>query len=89
MFPKGTVRDVLKREVVTIDASKSLIEAARLMVEKKVAGKGIGSVVVTRREKVVGIVTERGFLEKVALQGLDVRKIRVGNYVKPCGVLHP
>jgi len=67
----------MRREVVTLDESKHLIDVARLMVGKRIARKGIGSVVITRKGKAVGIITERDFIEKVAVRGLDVRKVKV------------
>jgi len=71
------VKDIMRRKVVTIEDSRPLIDAARLMVKKKSEGKGIGSVVVKRRGKVVGILTERDFIEKVSARGLNVRKAKI------------
>jgi len=67
----------MRREVVTLDESKHLIDVARLMVGRRIARKGIGSVVITRKGKAVGIITERDFIEKVAVRGLDVKKVKV------------
>ena len=46
--------------VVTIDPDASVFDAAKLMNERH-----IGALVVTRREKVVGIFTERDILNRV------------------------
>jgi len=48
--------------VYTITPSATVLEAITLM-----ADKGIGALVVTDHEKVVGIVTERDYARKVAL----------------------
>jgi CBS domain-containing protein len=79
MFPQVRVKDIMRKKVATLDESKHLIDVAKLMVGHKVAGKGIGSVVITKKGRAVGIVTERDFIEKIAVRGLDVRKVRVRN----------
>lgn len=43
----------------------------------------IGSLVVVEGLKVVGIFTERDFLEKVALQDIDLRETHVSAYMTP------
>jgi CBS domain-containing protein len=52
------------RVVLEIDAEASVLEAAEQMVEHNV-----GSLLVTERGKVAGIVTERDYLRRVALEG--------------------
>jgi CBS domain-containing protein len=52
------------RVVLEIDAEASVLEAAEQMVEHNV-----GSLLVTERCKVAGIVTERDYLRRVALEG--------------------
>jgi len=54
------VKDIMSKNVVTIDEDKSVFEAAELM-----SAKGIGSLVITRQEKPVGMVTERDFVRRV------------------------
>ena len=51
-------------DVLEIDGDSSVLEAVQLMVEKNV-----GSLLVTERGDVVGIVTERDYLRRVTLQG--------------------
>jgi len=60
--------------VVTVDAEATISEAAKAMGEKK-----IGSVVVTRDSKPVGIFTERDLLTKVIANGLDMKQEKVAN----------
>lgn len=66
------VSEVMTREVVSIDESVGVIEAAKLM-----SIKNIGSVVVKKDNKVVGILTERDFLDKIVAKGLDPSALRV------------
>ena len=51
-------------EVLEIDGDSSVFEAVQLMVENNV-----GSLLVTERAEVVGIVTERDYLRRVTLEG--------------------
>ena len=55
-----TVREFMTKDVVTIDAQKSVLEAAELMAEKE-----ISDLVVVDEKKPVGIVTERDFVRRV------------------------
>ena len=50
----------MTKDVVTIDAQKSVFEAAELMVQRD-----IGDLVVCDGEKPVGIITERDFVRRV------------------------
>ena len=50
--------------VYTIAPSATVLDAIRLMAEK-----GIGALVVTEGEKVIGMVSERDYSRKVILQG--------------------
>jgi signal-transduction protein with cAMP-binding, CBS, and nucleotidyltransferase domain len=51
-------------DVLEIDADASVFEAVQLMVEMNV-----GSLLVTDRGEIVGIVTERDYLRRVTLEG--------------------
>ena len=58
-----TVEHILDKKtgpVATIDGEATVLEAARLMNQRH-----IGALVVTRREKVIGIFTERDILNRV------------------------
>jgi len=68
------VKEIMVSPVVTIDAEATIYEAARIMGEKK-----IGSVVVTRDSKPVGIFTERDLLTKVIANGLDMKQTKVAD----------
>jgi CBS domain-containing protein len=51
-------------DVLEVDGGSSVLEAVQLMVESNV-----GSLLVTERGEVAGIVTERDYLRRVTLQG--------------------
>lgn len=58
------VKDIMKENVITIDESVSVQEAAQKMLIANV-----GCVIITRKTKPVGIITERDFVTKVAAEG--------------------
>ena len=73
MLSKITVKEVMTREVLTVQADTPIEEAARLMADNK-----IGGVPVMKADKVVGMITETDlfkiFLE---LMGARTKGIRV------------
>lgn len=60
------------RKVATIDENRTAIEAAMVMTEEF-----IGSVVVTRSSKIIGIVTERDLMMKVLGRRKDPEKLKI------------
>ncbi len=58
-----TVEELMTKDVVTIEADKTVFEAAQLMTEKE-----IGDLVVCDGKTPVGIVTERDFVRRVIAQ---------------------
>jgi signal-transduction protein with cAMP-binding, CBS, and nucleotidyltransferase domain len=66
-----TVADVLKEkgnvDVLTIDGEASVLDAVRRMVDANV-----GSLLVTDQGRIDGIVTERDYLRRVALDGRPI-----------------
>ncbi|MCS7142392.1 MAG: CBS domain-containing protein [Aigarchaeota archaeon] len=56
----------MRRDYISLDVSSTVVEAARLM-----KSRGYGSVIVTRDNEPVGIVTERDILYKVVAEGRD------------------
>ena len=59
-----TVKDLMTKDVLTIDSKKTVIEAAALMSQKDV-----GDLVVMENNTPVGIVTERDFVRRVLAVG--------------------
>ncbi|MBN1379084.1 MAG: CBS domain-containing protein [Gammaproteobacteria bacterium] len=51
-------------DVWSIDVDQVVLDAIRLMAEK-----GIGALVVTEHEKMIGVITERDYARKIALKG--------------------
>ena len=67
------VRDVMTSEVISLETTASVKEAIELMVKNT-----IGSVIVTKSGKPVGIVTERDIMKNVCPRELCSRGIEVG-----------
>ncbi len=66
------VKHIMSQDVVTTNPEASMAEAAAIMGEKH-----IGSLIVTKYETPVGIVTERDLLSKVLALGKDPAKEKV------------
>jgi CBS domain-containing protein len=66
------VEDVMVEGVVTIDAEATVMKAVQLMNENE-----IGCLVVMRRGKAVGIITERDLLKRVIAKSKNPKKTRV------------
>ena len=63
----GRVSEILRgkgADVLKIDASATVFDAI-----KKIVDKNVGSILVTEGEEVVGIMTERDYLRKIAVLG--------------------
>jgi CBS domain-containing protein len=72
-------------EVLKIDAEASVFEAVQTMVEANV-----GSLLVTDRGEIVGIVTERDYLRRVTLEGRTDKETAVGEIMtSPLVVVTP
>jgi CBS domain-containing protein len=70
------ISDILRNkggDVLKIGASATVYDAIEKMVERNV-----GSILVTDGDEVVGIMTERDYLRKIALQGRTSRDTQVG-----------
>ncbi|MEM2082930.1 MAG: CBS domain-containing protein [Nitrososphaerota archaeon] len=70
------VKEVMKRNVITIDAEKTIEEACKIMGEKH-----IGSLIVTINDKPYGIFTERDLISKVISKNIDIKKAKVKEYM--------
>lgn len=65
-----TVKDIMTREVVTIDAGNSVFEAANLM-----ASKGLGCLIVVDNAMPVGILTERDIVRRIVAKRSSVNTL--------------
>ncbi len=62
-----SAKDIMKNQVVTVDTSLTVLEAAKIMDDT-----GIGCVVITEKNLAVGILTERDYVRRVAARGLPL-----------------
>jgi len=70
------VKDVMKRSVITTDPETNIKEAAKML-----ADNHIGSLVVVKNNKVIGIITEKDILYCLAESGegeIDSKKATFG-----------
>ena len=61
------MRDIMKEKVVSIDETKTIKEAASMMNEAR-----IGSIIITKDDTPVGILTERDFVTKIAAKDIPL-----------------
>ena len=79
------VEEVMVKTVVTVDANKSAKDAADIMNRFE-----IGSLIVVKKDKAIGIVTERDLLKRVVSEDRDPKKTKVGDIMsKPLIVVEP
>jgi CBS domain-containing protein len=80
----ATVRDILAvkgRNLITISPEATVFEAAVLMTERR-----IGSLLVVDEGRLVGMLTERDFLNRVVAEQRDAQTTRVGELME-CDVV--
>jgi CBS domain-containing protein len=71
--PTLTVREVMTKDLRSVETTDKVITAIEVMTEND-----IGSVLVTKNKKPMGILTERDILRKVCPQQLCTRGITAG-----------
>src|SRR5665647_957967 len=79
-----TVKDLMTKNVVTIDANKTVVEAAALMSEND-----IGDLIVMDDNTPVGIVTERDFVRRVLAEGKSTESKVSEVMTRPLKVIDP
>lgn len=67
------VRLVMQKEILTVQASTSVQEAADLM-----QGHRVGSLLITEKKETVGILTETDIVQKVVAARRDPSRTKVG-----------
>ncbi len=70
--PPSFVSDIMSSPVITIDVVTSVKEATRSMIDNK-----IGSILVTKQGKPLGIVTERDLIERIVEPSRDPSKTKI------------
>jgi CBS domain-containing protein len=74
----ATITAKIERHVVLLDENRTTYEAAVLMAEKH-----IGSVVVTRESRVIGLFTERDLIRDMAQKRRDPITVKVRDVMRP------
>ena len=69
---KEVVRDIMTRHVVSITEVSTALEAAKLMTEK-----AISSLIVTKDDYPIGILTENDFVKKICIKELQPSNVIV------------
>jgi CBS domain-containing protein len=59
----GKVRDIMQKNVITIQEDKSALDASKLISEKD-----ISFLVIVKDDKPIGVITEKDFVRKIAAQ---------------------
>jgi CBS domain-containing protein len=62
----------MTKNVITIEANRTALEAAKIMAEK-----GISSLIVLKDQDPVGIITERDFVKKICIKELNISRVKV------------
>ena len=75
MSEQKTVRDIMTRNIISIEQNKNALEAARLMTERNVSSL----IVHGDDETAIGILTERDFLSKVCSKDLQASKVKIAD----------
>jgi CBS domain-containing protein len=71
---KEVVRDIMTRHVVSIAEASNALEAAKLMTEN-----AISSLIVTKDNYPIGILTEYDFVKKICIKELRPSNVKVGD----------
>ncbi|MEM0442711.1 MAG: CBS domain-containing protein [Candidatus Caldarchaeum sp.] len=72
MWPGAKVRDVVRMQIISIDGNATVLEAAKMMTDRKVSG-----LVVSLNGVPFGLVTERDIVSRVVAKNLDPSKTLV------------
>jgi predicted transcriptional regulator len=73
MSEQKTVRDIMSKNIVSIEQNKTALEAARLMTERSISSL----IVHADDESAIGILTERDFLSKVCSKDLQASNVKI------------
>jgi signal-transduction protein with cAMP-binding, CBS, and nucleotidyltransferase domain len=78
------VRDIMRGKVVSIDETKTIKDAANMMNEAR-----IGSIIITKDDAPIGILTERDFITKIAVEEIPLSAPLSEVMTKPLLVVGP
>ena len=71
------VRDAMTKMPVVVAPNKPVEECARIMLQNKV-----GSLIVQEKGKLLGIITEKDFIDRIIAIGLDPKKLEAKDIMK-------
>lgn len=78
-------KDFMTKEVVTIESSESVLDAAKLVTEREV-----GSLVILQSGRPVGIVTDRDIIVRAVAKDLQLGAVKVSEIMsKPLVTVNP
>ncbi len=66
----GQVKDIMQKNVITIQEDKTALDAAKLITEKD-----ISFLVILKDNKPIGVITERDFVRKIAAEDKNAAQI--------------
>jgi predicted transcriptional regulator len=75
MPQQETVKDIMTKNIVSIQQNKTALEAARLMTESSISSL----IVYDDDENPVGILTERDFLNRICSKDLQASKVKIAD----------
>ena len=78
------MRDIMKEKVVYIDETKTIKDAVNMMNEAR-----IGSIIITKDDAPIGILTERDFITKIAVEEIPLSAPLSEVMTKPLLVVGP
>ncbi len=78
------VSDIMKKNVISIDEAKTIKDAANMMNEAR-----IGSIIITKDDTPIGILTERDFVTKIAAKEIPLSTLLSKVMTKPLLVIGP
>jgi CBS domain-containing protein len=70
----GQVRDIMQKNVITLEHDKSALDAAKLISEKD-----ISFLVIVKDGKPIGVVTERDFVRKIDSENKQSSKVSLSD----------
>ncbi|HZD33779.1 MAG TPA: CBS domain-containing protein [Nitrososphaeraceae archaeon] len=71
---RNTVESIMSKPLITLEASSTALQAAKLMSERIVS-----SIVITDNDKIVGIITERDLIRLVCAMDLQASKAPIAS----------
>ncbi|MFB5647716.1 MAG: cyclic nucleotide-binding/CBS domain-containing protein [Candidatus Nitrosomaritimum yanchengensis] len=68
----GQVRDIMQKNVITIEHNKSALDASKMLKEKE-----ISFLVIQMEQNPIGLVTERDIVQKIAAQDIKASELSI------------